>query len=364
MRTPLYAAHAALGARLVPFAGWEMPLQYAGILAEHRWTRTEASVFDTCHMGEFDVGGPDAERDLERLLTARVGTLRVGRCRYGYLLDGQGGVLDDLTCYRFAADRFRLVVNAGTRERDAAWMRAHLSSGTRFEDRSDETAKLDVQGPRAAERWEAALGEPLPRLGFFQFAERDVVGAAAVVSRTGYTGEWGVEVYLPADKAERLWSRLTAPGDIRPAGLGARDTLRMEMGYPLYGHELDTGRSPVAAARGRFVDTGKDFVGRATVLRDLERGCEAYLAGLRLDSRRAARPGDTLRGPGGAPAGSVTSGAFAPSLGTAAALAYVRADLALPGTRLRVDARGGELEAEVAELPLYRAGTARRDAPF
>jgi len=357
MRTPLHDEHVRLGARIVPFAGWDMPVQYAGILAEHEATRTGCAVFDTCHMGEFEVSGPTAEADLERLLTQRVGTIREGQCRYGYLLRDDGGVLDDLTCYRFGPDRFWLIVNAGTRPGDADWVRAHLSPATTFRDLSDATAKLDVQGPVSRAVVERAFETRLPDLGYFRFATLPLAGESCVVSRTGYTGEWGYEIYFPAARATDFWRRLLESG-AAPAGLGARDTLRLEVGYPLYGHELGTDRTPVPAARGAFIDVTKRFIGWAAVVRDIEESCPRYLAGLRLDSRRAARAGDAVKADG-ADAGVVTSGSYAPSVGAAVAMAYIDAKLTRPGARVTVESRGASLGAEVVSLPFWTQGTAR-----
>ncbi|MBN1268270.1 MAG: glycine cleavage system aminomethyltransferase GcvT, partial [Kiritimatiellae bacterium] len=322
MQTPLYASHVALGARMGPFGGWDMPIQYAGILVEHAHTRKQCSMFDTCHMGEFELSGPTAGADLERLLTQRVASIREGQCRYGYLLRDDGGVLDDLTCYRFGPERFMLCVNAGTLAGDADWVRAHLSSSTVFRDLSPETAKLDIQGPTARRAMEQALNTALPELGYFRFMETRLAGTDCLLSRTGYTGEWGYEVYFPASEAVRFWDLFIAGGEIKPAGLGARDTLRLEMGYPLYGHELSVERTPVAATRGQFVDMEKEFIGKAAVARDLAQGVPRYLVGLRLETKRAARAHDHVL-QGGQAVGEITSGSLAPSLGVAVAMAYV-----------------------------------------
>lgn len=358
-RTPLYENHVSLGARMAPFAGWDMPIQYAGIVAEHLHTRREASLFDTCHMGEFEIGGPTAESDLERLLTQRIATIKDHQCRYGFLLNEDGGVLDDLTCYRLAPDRFLLVVNAGTLDSDAAWIKAHLSHTTSFTDRSSDTAKLDVQGPTARASLESAFGLSVPNLKFFYATEWDMDGVPCLMSRTGYTGEWGYELYFDAAQAGAIWERLLAPGVIQPAGLGARDTLRLEVGYPLYGHELGPDRTPVAVTNGLFMDVEKAFIGREAVLRDLEQGVAQKLVGLSLDSKRAARTGDPVC-LADEVVGSITSGSMAPSLGAAVALAYVRSDLAEPGQTLEAETRGRRLSARVTELPFYKDGTARK----
>lgn len=340
------------------FAGWDMPIQYEGILKEHAHTREVASVFDICHMGEFEIRGSTAREDLERLLTLNIGTLQVGQCRYGYLLDEQGGVLDDLTCYRRGPDGYLLVVNAGTAGEDAAWIRAHLGPKTEFEDLSPNTAKLDVQGPESRACLEEAMDRALPDLGYFRSAEMEWMGIPMLVSRTGYTGEWGYELYFDQAAAREVWDRLLAPGRIRPAGLGARDTLRLEMGYPLYGHELGRSRTPVAAARGAFMNLDQPFSGRDAVRRDLDQGVPRYLAGLRLTGRQAAREGARVFF-GDHLVGDVTSGALSPSLGVAVAMAYLDADRCEPGTPLEVEVRNKRLPAEVVKLPFYREGTAR-----
>lgn len=345
---------------MAPFGGWDMPIQYEGILAEHEQTRKRAAIYDICHMGEFELRGPTAERDLERLLTQNVATIKLGQARYGYLLDENGGPIDDLTCYRLGPDRFLLVVNAGTREGDAAWIRAHLSPETVFEDLSPRTGKLDIQGPTSREEIEKIAGVKLPDLKYFFSTEVDLLGTKMLLSRTGYTGEWGYELYFPRTETVRLWETFTASGAIKPAGLGARDTLRLEVAYPLYGHELGPERTPIACSRGMFVDLTKDFIGKAACARDAEKGCPRYLAGLRLDSKRAARAHDKVV-LDGREVGEVTSGSLAPSLNIAVALVYLDAALCVPGTKLEIAVTGGKtLPATVVELPFYREGTARK----
>ena len=344
---------------MAPFSGWDMPIQYEGILAEHAWTRTRTSVFDTCHMGEFSLRGPTALLDLENLLTCKVSTIAPGQARYGYLLRDDGGCLDDLTCYRLGPDHFWLIVNAGTLAGDAEWIRAHLSKKTQFENLSERTAKLDVQGPNARADLEAAFGLKLPDLRYFRFVTQRLAGIPTVISRTGYTGEFGYELYLPANAALDFWDMMLKPGAIKPAGLGARDTLRLEAGYPLYGHELGVERTPVAAARGQFIDFTKTFIGRDACLRDREQGCGRYLCGLRLASKRAARAHDKVM-LGAREVGAVTSGSLAPSLDRAIALAYVDDAQTAHGTALEILSRDTRLAAEVVALPFYQDGTARR----
>ena len=335
------------------FGGWDMPIQYVGILAEHAQTRERASLFDICHMGELELSGPEAAGDLDRLLTCSVGTLAVGQVRYGYLLNEAGGVLDDLTVYRLAEERYWLVVNAGTAEGDARWIGGRLSDSTVFVDRSDEVAKLDLQGPLAREVLEAVCGISVEGLRYFKCAQF----GSMWVSRTGYTGELGYELYVPVQEAEALWEALLGHGACEPAGLGARDTLRLEMGYPLYGHELEEAYSPVATGGGAFVDMAKTFVGCERVKVDLEADGERVV-GLRFDSKRAARDGDRVF-VGERVVGRVTSGSVAPSLGVAVAMARVEAVAGNVGEMVAVEIRGRRLTAEVVALPFYAEGTAR-----
>jgi aminomethyltransferase len=344
---------------MAPFAGWDMPIQYDGIVAEHLRCRSAAVIFDVSHMGEFEIAGPGAGDALQRVLTQDIAALGPGQGRYGYLLREDGGVLDDLVCARLGPDRFFLVVNAGTKQADADWIRARLGPGITLDDLSPRTAKLDIQGPQSRAALESALGARVPDLGYFRLTDLELLGTPCRLSRSGYTGEWGYELYVPAAEAERFWTALTAAGTITPAGLGARDTLRLEVAYPLYGHELSVDRTPVAAARGGFLALERDFIGRDACRRDLERGCPRYLAGLRLESRRAARAGDAVFA-GPAKIGEVTSGSLAPSLGVAVALAYVDAAHAAPGTKLDIEAHGRRLPAAVVETPFYCDGTARR----
>lgn len=359
MRTVLYEEHVRLGARMTLFAGWEMPLLYEGIVREHMRTREACSVFDTCHMGVFKLSGPAAAADLDRLLTQPIASMTAGRCSYGYMLAENGGVIDDLTCFRLADAEFLLVVNAGTREKDAAWIRNRISGSTAFEDRSGATAKLDIQGPLAGQAMEACFGTRPPELKFFEFREVRLGGADCLLSRSGYTGEFGYELFLPAGFAAETWRNLLASKTAFPAGLGARDTLRFEMGYPLYGHELSLEFSPAGAARGKFIDLNKNFIGKDAVAAELRLGTADRLVGLRFPGRMAARAGDPVFAKQTS-VGRVTSGMFAPSLETAAALAYVPPEFACPGAGLSAVSRGKTIPAEVSALPLYTGGTCRR----
>lgn len=356
-KTALHSQHLKLGARMGEFGGWDMPIQYAGILQEHEQTRTKASVFDICHMGEFELSGASALRDLEQLITCNVGTLRVGQVRYGFMLNEDGGTIDDMTCYRLDQDRFMLVVNAGTAAKDAEWIGGRLSAGTQFSDLSASMGKLDVQGPMSREVIEDVFGCNLPDLGYFRFREFEALDASCIISRTGYTGEWGYEIYLPNEAVPRLWERLVAHERCAPGGLGARDTLRLEMGYPLYGHELSESRTPIPTARGAFINMEKEFNGKSRVADDLDHP-PAFLVGLKFDSKRAAREHDKVYFDG-VEVGEVTSGSVAPSLGVAVAMAFVKTECADVGLELLVEVRGRQFPAIVVELPFYKEGTAR-----
>lgn len=339
------------------FGGWDMPIQYAGILEEHAQTRTKASVFDICHMGEFELSGETALHDLEKMLTCNVQSLEIGQVRYGFMLNDAGGTIDDLTCYRLAADRYMLVVNAGTAEKDAEWIKNHISGATTFADLSPGMAKLDVQGPKSREVLEDVFGCTLPDLGYFRFKEFQALEASCILSRTGYTGEWGYEIYLPNDAARPLWDKIVAHELCEPGGLGARDTLRLEMGYSLYGHELSGSRTPVATSRGMFINMAKGFIGKENVAADLDNP-EVLLVGLKFPSKRAAREHDKIYCED-IEIGEVTSGSLAPSLGIAVAMAFVEPGFSEVGRELQVEIRGRRHPAKVVDLPFYKDGTAK-----
>ncbi len=356
-QTPLYTAHLALGARMAPFGGFDMPIQYEGIVAEHTATRTSATVFDTCHMGEFMVSGPTALDDLERIITAPLGSMQIGQCRYGLFCNEQGGVIDDEITYRLGDAEFMIVVNAGTQDDDFGWLRSHCSPGTVLRNLSQATAKLDVQGPFAPRIVQGLLEQPLAGMKYYRFAHNRYHGEEVLVSRTGYTGEIGFEVYCPVVLAQMLWEALLGAG-VKPAGLGARDTLRLEMGYPLYGHELSAERNAAESGFERSIAPDKAFVG-ADAVRDPARSRQR-LVGLKCAERRSPRHGDTVLDSNGAAVGTVTSGSFSPSLGVAVALAYVNAASGLPGTQLAVETGRATLGATVCTTPFYQKATARK----
>ena len=309
---------------MVPFGGWDMPVQYTeGILAEHRHARSSATVFDTCHMGEFRIKGDGAAEALDKALARAVKDQPAGSCRYNFLLTDRGTVIDDLVVYRISDKEFYLVVNAGTKDGDFVRLKELLPSSLSFTDESDATGKIDLQGPRAAEVMEG-LGVPKALLpGYYKWIRCSVNGIPTLLSRTGYTGELGFELYTAADRTEEMWDNLLSGQGVKPAGLGARDTLRLEMAYPLYGHEMDDKTTPVEAGFGEMLKLveRREFAG-ASALRS--NPPTKRLMGIVLDGRRAARHGGAVLSPDGASIGVITSGTFSPSLEKAIALAYIK----------------------------------------
>jgi len=360
LETPLAAEHVALGAKMVPFAGWNMPVQYKeGILAEHQHTRTAVSLFDICHMGEFRLKGKGSAELLDRALARSVADQKEGSCRYNFLLNDQGGTIDDLIVYRISAEEFFIVVNASRREIDFKTLSGRLGKDVVLSDESDCTAKLDLQGPLSAEVL-IRLGIPqdmLPK--YYHFTKVNLFGTNVLLSRTGYTGELGFELYFDASLAVDFWRGILADAAVKPAGLGARDTLRLEMGYPLYGHELNEMTTPVEAGFGAMlkIDSSDRVFSGSAALRG--RVPEKQLVGLVLEGRRAAREGTPVLLEG-KKVGAVTSGTFAPSLGVAVAMAYVDADSA--GSRsFSLDLQKVVIQAENVPVPFYKKGTARKN---
>lgn len=351
--TPLAEWHRQHKARMVPFAGWDMPVQYKGIMVEHNHTREKASVFDICHMGEFELAGPGAASELEKVVTHNLRTLKPGKCRYGFMLNERGGVLDDLIIYRMAENEFMLVVNGACEESDFAWLESHLPESLRLENVSARTAKIDLQGPKSLAVLDDTLGSSWNHLKYFGFEKAEFNGGPILISRTGYTGELGYEFYLPADQAIALWEKLVAHELVEPAGLGARDTLRLELGYPLYGQDLDAKHTPVEAGYAFMITSEAQFIGRDKLGAVRER-----LIPLSIPGKRSARTHDPVRLESGEQVGEVTSGSFCPTLGHSVALAYVRREHA-EQTAFVVEGARTELPATRVELPFFKGGTAR-----
>jgi aminomethyltransferase len=345
-RTPLHDRHVAAGARLVPFAGWEMPVQYEGIRAEHLAVRERAGVFDVSHMGEIETSGPDAEAFLQRVLSNDVTKLADGGAQYSVLCQDDGGVLDDLFSYRLG-DRFLTVTNASNHESDLAWFRRHADGfDVQLDDRLHDLAMLAVQGPEARAIVAGITDGELPKR--FKTATLTVAGQDGVlVCGTGYTGEDGVELIVPAAGATAVWDAVTEAG-AQPAGLGARDTLRLEVCFHLYGNDLMTGRGPIEAGLGWCCKEDTGFVGSDAVRATREAGPQEKLAPFAVTGQGIARQGNPVVG-----GGEVTSGTMSPSLGYAIGMAYLPPEKAQPGTEIEIDVRGKVRTAEVREKPLY-----------
>jgi len=362
--TPLHEEHLGLGAKMIPFAGFRMPVQYpTGIQAEHRAVREGAGLFDVSHMGEFEVKGPGALDLVQHVTVNDASGMVVGQAQYSALCREDGGVIDDLLVYRIE-DGFLLVVNAANREADLEWIRSHaIPFDVSVEDRSDAIALLALQGPRAEEILQPLVDVELEGVEFYRFVHAKVSGVRGIVSRTGYTGEDGFELYLPSDSAAQVWRDLLqagAPVGLIPVGLGARDSLRLEVGYPLYGNDLDLEHSALEAGLGWIVKLGKGvFLGREALARQKEEGLARRLVGIALDETGFPRPGYPVLVEG-EEVGRVTSGTLSPTLGRGIALAYVPTEHASPGTELAIGVRGRELSASVVRPPFYQDGSRKR----
>ncbi|MFP4013622.1 MAG: glycine cleavage system aminomethyltransferase GcvT [Chitinispirillaceae bacterium] len=357
-KTVLHQQHLTLGAKMAPFGGYDMPIQYEGIIKEHTATRSKAAIFDTCHMGEFIIEGETAVEDLERLLSCNVDDLKTGSCRYGFLCNEQGGVLDDQILYRLQNQKFMMVVNAANEEGDFEWIRSRVSSSTVLENISRKTAKIDVQGPRAPGIIQKLLSDPVNDLKFYRFMHNSYKNTQILISRTGYTGEIGFEIYCSRESALDFWNDCLREG-ATPAGLGARDTLRLEMGFPLYGHELDSRRNAAESGFKRAISSRKQFIGSQYVLNETAQ--KQVLRGIRIDGRRAARHGDSILSAKGETVGVITSGSFSPTLECAIAMGYMNIESSEIGTEVSIRLGRGTVSGIVTELPFYKESTARAD---
>jgi aminomethyltransferase len=361
LQTALVERHRSLGARLIDFAGWEMPVQYTGILEEHRAVRQRVGLFDLSHMGEVWISGPGAAEGLAYALVSNPPKLAVGRAHYSMICAPDGGIIDDLIVYRVADDRFMVVPNASNREAVVAALRERLAAfDAALDDASLRTSLVAVQGPRAAELLQPLTDIDLASLKYYAIADGHACGKPAHIARTGYTGEDGFELFLDWDDALPVWDTLLDAGKefgIIPCGLGARDTLRLEAGMPLYGNELDRDTNPFDAGLGRVVKLDKeaDFVGREALARVAEAGASKQLVGMKLEGRAVARHGaPVLDAAAGDEMGVVTSGAPSPTLGYPIAMAYVPPDRTAVGTMVDVAIRSAKSQAEIVPLPFYK----------
>jgi len=354
--TALYSRHVNLDARMAPFGGYWMPVQYTGILAEHTATRKGTAIFDTCHMGEFHISGMSALESLELLISRDLTSMSVGQCRYGLMCDMEGCVIDDLVVYRLAETEFMLVVNAATQNQDYEWIMSHISKDCTVRNISEETAKVDLQGPKAPRIVQALMDESIAGMNYYEFRHNTFMGRSVLISRTGYTGEVGFEIYADPDLIQSFWDRCLEKGAIA-AGIGARNTLRLEMGFPLYGQEWSRKRNAADAGMVWFISETKNFIGCAS-LRSKETRRER-LVGIAFAGRQAAREGRRILSENGAIIGIVTSGSFAPSLGHSIAMGYVNASFSTPGTK--ISAEGSRvLDGRIVKPPFYKRGTARK----
>jgi aminomethyltransferase len=343
-RTPLHDRHVASGARLVPFAGWEMPVQYEGVIPEHLAVRTDAGVFDVSHMGQLHVEGPSAAELLQGLLSNDLGKLEDGDAQYTLLTNERGGIVDDLIVYRLSAHHFLLIVNAGNRDAAFTWLKERELRGSEVRDASDDYGLLAVQGPRALER----LG--LPEAKPFTHAMGELDGVEVMVNRTGYTGEAGVELMCPVEDAGALWDAVLARGVV-PCGLGARDTLRLEVCYPLHGNDITEETDAISAGLAWTCALGKDFTGAETLRRIKEEGPAWKLVAFVMEEKAVPRQGMAISAPDGG--GEVTSGTHSPMLDQGIGMGYVPAASAKAGTELTIDVRGRERRATVVPKPIY-----------
>jgi aminomethyltransferase len=363
-RTPLWQEHRDAGAKLVPFAGYEMPVQYrSGILAEHQAVRRMVGLFDVSHMGELEVKGPQALELVQYVTTNDASKLVYGQAQYSVICRQDGGALDDCIVYKLR-DSYMIVVNASNRDKDRDWINHHAAAfDVDVTDRSDAIALIAVQGPRAQNVLAGLTQTDLNGIAYYHFAEGEVVGARAIISRTGYTGEDGFELYVDSADAVKIWRRLLEAGaaeGVIPAGLGARDSLRLEMGYALYGNDLDDKRTPLEAGLGWVTKFDKgDFLGRDALLKLKEAGVRQKLVGFVLKEKGFPRHGYEIRVHGEG-VGEVTSGTVSPTLEKGVGLAYISADLAKPGTAIDIMVRDKAIPAEITRPPFYKEGSVKK----
>jgi len=355
-RTAFFDEHVAAGGKLVDFVGWAMPMEYTGIIDEHKRVRSTVGMFDVSHMGEFHLSGEGALADLERITTNRVAALVDGRVQYSAMCYENGCFIDDLLVYRLG-DSYMLVVNAANREKDLDWIRSHIGASTELRDASDETALIAVQGPLAEKVIGKVADENVTSLAYYQSVTCSVAGQDALISRTGYTGEDGFEIYLDAGTADSVWRLLMEAGaefEIESVGLGCRDTLRLEMGYALYGNDIDEGRTPVESGLMWITKLKKgDFIGRDAILKVKSDGPRERLIGFELEGRGVPRQGHRILGDG-REVGVVTSGTFSPSLENGIGMGYVATGTDCP---LSIEMRNRTVPVRRVSLPFYKNGT-------
>ena len=362
-RTPLYDTHVELGGKIVSFGGFEMPVQYpAGVIKEHMAVREAVGIFDVSHMGELVLEGPDALKELNRILTNDFTNMQVGRIRYSVLCNEDGGCVDDLIVYKIGEEKYLLVVNAANTDKDREWIKAHLVGEVNFKDISPEVGQIAVQGPKSKELMEKLVEDSalLPEKYYWFTDEVKIDGVTCMISQTGYTGSFGYEIYTPADGVKKVWDALLREGEslgILPCGLGARDTLRLEAAMPLYGHEMNDEISPLEAGLDFGVKMGKEFfIGRDAILAKGEP--KVKRVGIKVTGRGIVREHCPIYAAGSGDSalqiGETTSGTHCPYLGYAVAMGFVPVEMSEVGTKLEIDVRGRRIEAEIVPLPFYK----------
>lgn len=366
-QTPLNAEHRRLGARMVDFGGWDMPVQYSGVIDEHKTVRTSVGLFDVSHMGELLVSGRGANDYLQRMTTNDVTRIAIGQAQYSAICKPDGGVIDDIIIYRRGIDSFLVCVNASNVTKDEQWLTSHLpSSGVVLENASEAYAQIAVQGPKARDVVQRVVDINISQLKYYWFTEGKVIGQPSIIARTGYTGELGFELYVPAQQAPRIWSALleaVQPLGGKPCGLGARDTLRLEMGYLLYGNDMDETTNALECGLGWVTKFAKgEFMGSSALSAQKESGLKRQLVGLQMIDKAIARHGYKLFSAleGGVELGWVTSGTVGPSVNQNVAMGYVTPEKAAIGSEVFVEIRGERKAAKVVKKPFYQSGTAQQ----
>jgi len=359
-KTPLYDRHAALGAKIIDFGGWAMPVQYSNVIEEHHVTRTKAGLFDICHMGEIKVKGPQAFELLQWVLSRNIEGQAVGQIKLSVMTNENGGIIDDVTVYRLGEEHYLVVTNAGTKDKDYSWIetqrRARGLTDVEVTDNSERTGKIDLQGPMSLAILQNLASDDLAPLHYYHAQDMKVMKIPALVSRSGYTGEDGFEIYTDSGRIGEIWDKLLEAGaglGIKPVGLGARDTLRLEAGMMLYGNEMDETITPLEVVYGWVTNLEKDFVG-STALRKLkEKGLTIKLVGFEMEERGIARHGYKVF-KDAAEVGVVTSGTYTPTLQKAVGLAFVPVTYSRPGTDILIQIREHHAKARIVELPFYK----------
>jgi aminomethyltransferase len=356
-RVPLHEIHVGLGAKMMPFAGFEMPVRYSSDKEEHFCVREGVGVFDVSHMGEFMLRGPEALDLIQRVVSNDASKIVDGQAQYSCLPNDKGGIVDDLIVYRIGQEEYMLVVNASNIDKDWNWIQSKNKKEVDMEDVSEDIVLLAVQGPKAVETLQKLTEVDLSEVGFYRFVKGELAGVDMIISGTGYTGSGGFELYIPYDKGEEVWKLIFEAGaefDIKPIGLGARDTLRLEKGYCLYGNDIDDTTSPLEAGLGWVTKFTKEFTNSKNLLKQKEAGVTKKLVGFEMIDKGIPRHDYVLVNLDGDVIGKVTSGTMSPSLGKGIGMGYVKAEYAAPGTEIAVEIRGKHLKAQVVKMPFLK----------